>query len=143
MARMACGALAASRSVSAATSEAKQLSVLTVVTRPSACAARARELFLLPGRLPARAAQAEGLVTTVSTDSCFASDVAALTERLAASAPQAIRAMKRNLHDADRMALSDYLDVESERMVATFHTEDAREAARAFLERREPIFTGS
>jgi len=50
--------------------------------------------------------------------------------------------MKDNLRDADRMPLADYLDVESERMVATFHTDGAREAARASLERREPVFTG-
>jgi 2-(1,2-epoxy-1,2-dihydrophenyl)acetyl-CoA isomerase len=104
--------------------------------------ARARELFLLPGRLPAREAHAAGLVTRVSPDESFTADLAALTARLAASAPRAVRAMKDNLRDADRMSLADYLDVESERMVATFHTADAREAARAFLERREPVFTG-
>jgi 2-(1,2-epoxy-1,2-dihydrophenyl)acetyl-CoA isomerase len=104
--------------------------------------ARARELFLLPGRLPARDAAAAGLVTRVSPDDSFAADLAALTARLAGFAPRAARAMKANLHDADRMPLPDYLDAESERMVATFHTDDAREAARAFLERREPVFTG-
>jgi 2-(1,2-epoxy-1,2-dihydrophenyl)acetyl-CoA isomerase len=104
--------------------------------------ARARELFLLPGRVPARDAWAAGLVTRVSTDESFAADLAALTRRLAAGAPRAVRAMKDNLRDADRMPLADYLDVESERMVSTFHTDDAREAAHAFLERREPVFTG-
>lgn len=104
--------------------------------------ARARELFLLPGRLPARDAHAVGLVTRVSADESFAADLATLTAQLAASAPQAVRAMKDNLRDADGMPLADYLDVESERMVATFHTDDAREAARAFLERRKPVFTG-
>ncbi|MHA6622680.1 enoyl-CoA hydratase-related protein [Pseudonocardia sp. DLS-67] len=105
--------------------------------------ARARELFLLPGRLPAREALAAGLVTRVSSDESFATDVATLTARLAAAAPQAVRALKGNLRDADAMPLTDYLDVESERMVATFHTDDAREAARAFLERRAPVFTGA
>lgn len=104
--------------------------------------ARARELFLLPGRLPAREARAAGLVSRISADDTFAADLAALTAQLAAGAPRAIRAMKENLRDADRLPLADYLDVESERMVATFHTDDAREAARAFLERREPVFTG-
>lgn len=104
--------------------------------------ARARELFLLPGRLPAREAHAAGLVTRLSAEESFAADLATLTARLAASAPRALRAMKDNLHDADSMPLAEYLDVESERMVATFHTNDAREAARAFLERRDPVFTG-
>jgi 2-(1,2-epoxy-1,2-dihydrophenyl)acetyl-CoA isomerase len=104
--------------------------------------AKARELFLLPGRLPARDAQAAGLVTRVTTGESFAAELAALSAKLTAGAPRAVRAMKDNLRDADRMPLADYLDVESERMVATFHTDDAREAARAFLERREPVFTG-
>lgn len=104
--------------------------------------ARARELFLLPGRLPARDAAAAGLVTRVTADDSFPTDVAALAAQLAGGAPAAIRAMKENLRDADRMGLADYLDAESERMVATFHTDDAREAARAFLERRDPVFTG-
>jgi 2-(1,2-epoxy-1,2-dihydrophenyl)acetyl-CoA isomerase len=104
--------------------------------------AKARELFLLPGRLPAREAHAAGLVNRVSTEGTFAADLASLTARLAACAPRAARAMKDNLRDADGLPLADYLDVESERMVATFHTDDAREAARAFLERREPVFTG-
>ncbi|HLU56739.1 MAG TPA: enoyl-CoA hydratase-related protein [Pseudonocardia sp.] len=104
--------------------------------------AKARELFLLPERLPAREACAAGLVSRVTPAESFPTELAALTARLAASAPRALRAMKANLRDADRMPLADYLDVESERMVATFHTDDAREAARAFLERREPVFTG-
>lgn len=104
--------------------------------------ARTRELFLLPARLPAHEARAAGLLTRVTPAESFPADVAALTARLAASAPRAVRAMKANLRDAERMPLADYLDVESERMVATFHTDDAREAARAFLERREPVFTG-
>lgn len=104
--------------------------------------ARSRELYLLPGRLPAREAQAAGLVSTVSTDGSFAADLATLTARLVAVAPRALRAMKDNLRDADGMHLAEYLDVESERMVTTFHTDDADEAARAFLERRKPVFTG-
>jgi 2-(1,2-epoxy-1,2-dihydrophenyl)acetyl-CoA isomerase len=78
----------------------------------------------------------------VTADDSLPTDVAALAAQLAGGAPAAIRAMKENLRDADRMGLADYLDAESERMVATFHTDDAREAARAFLERRDPVFTG-
>ncbi|GAA5114151.1 LysR family transcriptional regulator [Pseudonocardia adelaidensis] len=113
-----------------------------LVRDPHPRQARTRELFLLPAQLPAREARAAGLVTRVTPAESFPADLAALTAQLAASAPRAVRAMKANLRDADRMPVADYLDVESERMVATFHTDDAREAARAFLERREPVFTG-
>ena len=50
--------------------------------------------------------------------------------------------MKQNLLDAAGASLAGYLDAESERMVRTFHTDDTKEAAAAFLERRAPRFVG-
>jgi 2-(1,2-epoxy-1,2-dihydrophenyl)acetyl-CoA isomerase len=104
--------------------------------------ARARELFLLPGRLPAREAHAAGLVTSVSPDESFTADLAALTARLAASAPRAVRAMKDNLRDADRMSLADYLEVVGEGHPVGVAQVVLHRPDRAFLERREPVFTG-
>lgn len=105
-------------------------------------AAKAKELFLLPEKLPAPMAHAAGLVTFVAEGADFDAATCRLANRLARSAPRAAQAMKQNFYAAESMTLADYLRVESERMVATFHTEDAREAGRAFLEQREPVFTG-
>lgn len=105
-------------------------------------AARARELFLLPGRLSAHRAAEVGLVTETASDTDFAEMTERYALRLASTAPVAARAMKQNLVDAATTPLDEYLRRETDRMVRSFHTADAREAAAAFLERREPGFSG-
>ncbi|GAA4481260.1 enoyl-CoA hydratase [Rhodococcus olei] len=104
--------------------------------------ARARELFLMPGKFGADDAARLGLVTRVAARDELGAVAATLARRLASAAPLAARAMKQNLHAATVLPLADYLQVEADRMVRSFHTEDAREAAAAFLERREPVFAG-
>lgn len=105
-------------------------------------AAKARELFLLPGRFDATRAEQLGLVTSVAADGELDQQTHHLATRLAAAAPLAARAMKQNLLDATTQPLAAYLGPETERMVRSFHTDDAREAASAFLQRREPAFAG-
>ncbi|MBZ4017166.1 enoyl-CoA hydratase/isomerase family protein [Streptomyces purpurogeneiscleroticus] len=105
-------------------------------------AARARELFLMPGKFDAHLAAELGLVTEVSTADGFGELTDRITTRLASAAPLTVKAMKQNLLAAPTMPLTDYLGGEVDRMVRCFHTEDAREAAAAFLERREPVFAG-
>ncbi|MGH3349628.1 MAG: enoyl-CoA hydratase-related protein [Nocardioides sp.] len=105
-------------------------------------AARARELFLLPERFDAARAEQLGLVTSVSDDGAFDQLTRDVASRLAGAAPLAARAMKQNLLDATHMPLATYLGPEAERMVRSFHTDDAGEAASAFLQRREPAFAG-
>ena len=102
--------------------------------------AAAKQLFLLPGKLTAAEAHAAGLVSTVHEADRFPARVQELADRLASSAPRAAREIKQNFHAAEVQSLPDYLRQEVERMVASFHTEDAREAAAAFLGRREPVF---
>ena len=46
-----------------------------------------------------------------------------------------VAALKGNLVDAARLPLDEYLDREAERFVQVSHTEDAREAARAYVEK--------
>ena len=104
--------------------------------------AKARELFLTPGKLTAQAALDLGLVTTVTGAESLHAETRELADRLASSAPLAVRAMKQNLLQASTTSLSDYLLAEVDRMVQCFHSGDAREAADAFLNKRVPSFTG-
>ncbi|MGV9866824.1 enoyl-CoA hydratase/isomerase family protein [Rhodococcus koreensis] len=104
--------------------------------------AKARELFLTPGKLTAQAALDLGLVTTVTGTASLHADTLDLAHRLASSAPLAVRAMKQNLLQASTTSLSDYLLAEVDRMVQCFHSGDAHEAADAFLNKRVPSFTG-
>ncbi len=50
--------------------------------------------------------------------------------------------MKRNLNCAESGSLAELLDIEATHQVQTGRTEDHREAAKAFVERRAPIFAG-
>jgi 2-(1,2-epoxy-1,2-dihydrophenyl)acetyl-CoA isomerase len=110
---------------------------LTQVVGP----ARARRLLLDPAKVDAATALDLGLATRVVPAPALAEEAGAWARRIAAQAPLALRAAKQNLlaaaHDLD-----DYLPGEIDRMVATFHTADAREAAAAFLAHRAPVFTG-
>ncbi len=50
--------------------------------------------------------------------------------------------MKRNLNAAESGTLKDLFDLEALHHTRTGFTEDHREAARAFVEKREPVFKG-
>ena len=105
-------------------------------------AARARELYFLPGKFSAAEAERIGLVSRVFPDETFRDEVAAIARRIAGSAPLALRAMKTNFITAEMSTLRDYIAIETERHQRTGASEDSREAFRAFLEKREPQFKG-
>jgi len=105
-------------------------------------AAKARELYLLPGKFAAAEALAMGLVSRVFDDAVFAAEVDAVATRLAEAAPQALRTMKRNFIDAEQMDLESYLQIETERHMQVMAHPDAKEAFRAFVEKRVPRFGG-
>ncbi|MGH7856507.1 MAG: enoyl-CoA hydratase [Candidatus Binatia bacterium] len=105
-------------------------------------AARARELYFLPGRLSAAEAERIGVVSKTLPDEELAAHVRSVAQRLGASAPLTLRAIKQNLNDALEVGFAEMLDREADRHVRCGHTRDAREAARAFLEKRPPRFEG-
>ncbi|GGC71925.1 enoyl-CoA hydratase/isomerase family protein [Chelatococcus reniformis] len=105
-------------------------------------AAKARELYFLPGKFEAAEALRIGLVSRVSPADRFDADVAALAERLGRAAPLAIRAMKANFLAAERLGFSDYIALETEKHGRLFQSEDTKEAFRAFVEKRPAVFRG-
>jgi 2-(1,2-epoxy-1,2-dihydrophenyl)acetyl-CoA isomerase len=54
----------------------------------------------------------------------------------------ALRYMKRNMNAAETASLKEMLDLEAWHHTRTGMTEDHREAARAFVDKREPHFKG-
>jgi 2-(1,2-epoxy-1,2-dihydrophenyl)acetyl-CoA isomerase len=103
---------------------------------------RAAELFLLNEKIDAAAALAMGLVSRVFPVDDFAVQVDELAHRISRQSPLALRAMKANARDAERLGLAQYSAAESERHMALLATDDVREAAMAFLEGRPPVFRG-
>ena len=105
-------------------------------------AAKARELYFLPGKFNADEALRIGLVSRVSAAVDFETDLQALTDRLARAAPLALSAMKANFLAAERMEFADYIRLESEKHMRLFQSEDTTEAFKAFVEKRAPVFHG-
>ena len=106
-------------------------------------AAKARELYFLSERVDAKEAERLGLVNRVVSAATLEDETLALAKRLANGPTVAYRYMKENLNRAASGAdLFDCLDLEATHHVHTGFTEDHREAAKAFVEKREPTFKG-
>jgi enoyl-CoA hydratase/carnithine racemase len=104
--------------------------------------ARARELYFTADRVEARECERIGLVNRVVPDVELAKQALAVSKRIAAGPPIALRFMKDNLNRALRDDLQSCLDLEAERMVEGATTEDYVEAVRAYTEKRPPLFRG-
>lgn len=103
----------------------------------------ATELLMLGRRLDADAAASVGLVHEACEDvATTRARAEELAEELATRAPVAIRAIKRALNDGVDGDLPAGLAVEREAVIEVLGTEDAQEGARAFIEKRDPVFRG-
>ena len=105
--------------------------------------AKARELYFLSDRIDMAAAQRLGLVNFVVPADRLETDTMLLAHRLAKGPRVAYRYMKENINRAASGAdVDDCLDLEATHHIHTGFTEDHREAAKAFVEKREPVFKG-
>ena len=105
-------------------------------------AGKARELYLLPGKFDAAEALRIGLVNRVWADADFEAELRSILQRLEDSAPLALTTMKANFVAAEAMSLSEFIPFETQRHSALGDSEDSREAFRAFVEKRRPVFQG-
>jgi len=103
---------------------------------------KARELYFLGDKIDAAEALRIGLVNRVVPEGRLEAETLGLARKLAAGPRVAFRYMKRNLNAAEQGRLEDLLDLEALHHSLTGMTEDHREAARAFVEKREPVFKG-
>ena len=104
--------------------------------------AKARELYFSADVIVAPEALQLGMVNQVYAEGEFEEKAQAYVERLAALPPIAIEYMKKNLNKEMRSSLADVLDLEADHMTRTFDTQDHRNAAQAFVEKRLPEFNG-
>jgi len=104
--------------------------------------AKARELYYTAEILDAQQALALGLVNRVVPDVRLEEETQALALKLARGPRVALRYMKRNMNAAEAGSLKDSLDLEAWHHTRTGFTEDHKEAAKAFVDKREPVFRG-
>ncbi len=103
---------------------------------------KARELYYTGEPLDAAQALALGIVNRVVPDAELAGATMALATRFARGPSIALGLMKQNFNAAENGTLSELLDLEALHQIQTGRTEDHLEAARAFVEKRPPIFRG-
>jgi 2-(1,2-epoxy-1,2-dihydrophenyl)acetyl-CoA isomerase len=104
---------------------------------------KARELYFLSERLSAKECERLHIVNYVYDAKQLEQQTMALARRLAAGPPVAYRYMKENLNRAAMGAdVITCLDLEASHHVHTGLSEDHRNAAQAFVDKREPVFKG-
>ncbi|WP_406256353.1 crotonase/enoyl-CoA hydratase family protein [Streptomyces nigra] len=97
--------------------------------------------MLLTGRpYSAREAAAIGLIGHVVPDGTALDKALEIAERVNACAPLAVEAVKASVYETAEMTETDGLAAELTRGWPVFDTADAKEGARAFAEKRPPVY---
>ncbi|HVC45221.1 MAG TPA: enoyl-CoA hydratase [Candidatus Binataceae bacterium] len=104
--------------------------------------AKARELYFTAEVLGADEALKLGMVNRVVPAAALSAEVSAFAARIAAGPTVAYSYMKAHLNLALKSDLRTVLDRESYGQTLTGMTEDHKSAVKAFLEKREPKFSG-
>ena len=102
----------------------------------------AMELALTGDTIDAQRAAAMGLVNSVVPAERVLDEAIALGERIAANGPLAIAATKRLMRVAFNDGPAAGWELQAELQPTVFGSEDAKEGALAFIERRPPEFKG-
>ena len=103
---------------------------------------KARELYFTAEPLDSSQALSLGIVNRVVRDAELADATMAFARKLAQGPRIALGLMKQNFNAAENGTLAELLDFEARRQIETGKTEDHKEAARAFVEKRAPVFVG-
>jgi 2-(1,2-epoxy-1,2-dihydrophenyl)acetyl-CoA isomerase len=108
-----------------------------LVTPNKAC-----EMFFLGETIDAAEAMRLGIVNQVVSPEELEAATQELAERLRAAPPLAVAAAKQAVYMSERADLDEMLRYETEAQLKCFESQDGHEGIRAFLEKREPKFTG-
>jgi enoyl-CoA hydratase len=103
---------------------------------------KAMEILLTGDRIPAEEAHRIGFVNEVVPPERVMPRALEFAERLVKNAPLALRAIKETVIRTSGLALEDAYRIEHELSGPVSRSKDAREGPRAFMEKREPVFTG-
>jgi len=108
-----------------------------LVTPNKAC-----EMFFLGESIDAQEAARLGIVNRVVAPEELEAATLELAERLRAAPPIALAAAKHAVYVSQAADLEEMLRYETEAQLRCFESEDGHEGMQAFLEKRDPRFTG-
>ena len=104
--------------------------------------AKARELYFLSEIVDMTEAERLGLVNGVFSEESLLEEATSIAKRLAQGPTVAYRYMKENLNRAVNGEMGECLDMEAAHHIHCGQTDDHKEAAQAFVDKREPVFKG-
>jgi len=99
--------------------------------------------YILTGRsIPARRAHELGLVNRLSEPGEAVREALSLAEEIAANAPLGVRLSKQVMIETQDVSMSEAFELQEPLMQIVRSSEDAAEGARAFVEKRPPVWKG-
>lgn len=102
----------------------------------------AKELYFTSRRVFSDEAHRLGLLNAVYPDATFREDALTFAKTVAAGPPIAMGYMKEHINQAQHLRVGEAFDLEAEHLMRCATSEDHQEAVEAFLEKREPKFSG-
>src|SRR5260370_30547668 len=99
-------------------------------------------MFFLGEAMDAAEALRLGVVNQVVAPEELGAATQQLAERLRTAPPIALAAAKQAVYIKQPASLDEMLRYDTEAQIRCFETEDGHEGVRAFLENRDPMFTG-
>jgi enoyl-CoA hydratase/carnithine racemase len=102
----------------------------------------ARYMYFTARRIPAAELHRLGVITAVVPREKLMDEAMTIAREIASKSPMAIQKVKRAFNTVEEMPTRDGYRYEQSVTVELSHTEDAKEAQKAFVEKRKPVFKG-
>jgi enoyl-CoA hydratase len=114
----------------------------TVRLRRQVSYTKAMEILLIGEHWPAAEAERIGLIGRVVPTGTALAAAREVADKIAANAPLSVKAIKRAIIETEGLGEVEALAKELEIGSPIFTTEDAKEGATAFKEKRPPVYKG-
>ena len=101
-----------------------------------------RRMFFTGYRVPAAELYRLGIIEACTSKEDLIPEAMKIAREIAAKSPKAVREIKRAFNVVEEMPTRDGYRYEQTITVDLSHTEDAKEAQQAFVEKRKPVFKG-
>src|SRR5882762_1522028 len=102
----------------------------------------ARYMYFTARRIPATELYRLGVISACVPREKLMDEAMTIAREIAAKSPKAVREIKRAFNVVEEMPTRDGYRYEQTITVDLSHTEDAKEAQQAFVEKRKPVFKG-